>query len=903
MPTFEITRGDATYEVEAPDVPTAVRDLDTQLGVKAPAPGTTVDDIGTGIKSGITTGAISALPSIPALAYDVVRAPGQLVYRAADAIAGQLGYDKHYEENLAPGGLFAASRAVGDFATKTADQLVDAPKSAGGKITRAVTGAGIEALGGSGVFKVLGLAGRFFTNYDDAVAAAQAIGVAPAKAIQAVNEAGIEALAKQPVANAAYSAAAGGGGEIAEQQGAPPIVGALLGTAAAAGGHAAVRGGAAGVRAIGEQIDETLTRTPEIRDRKAAAALREAAKNPEALDEWARRGETGELVPGSKPTLYEAAGEDRGIGAEQRRQRMGNPVYKIEEEERRAAQNVARVEELKRLGGEGTPEEILTEFRKQRDEMDASTAAAERMAQDEAATAATRAGTAKTPEAVGTAIREPLVAAERAAKEEGGRLYDAIAAEGVTVGTGRLKAAVGKEFRDIPESPLSGDEKHFADLIKGYGGRLEFDLLQKLRSEVAGRARQFTLPDTVRRRFTLLKNAIDQAMDDGLAKALDADPSLMQRATANVPIDDALTQQQRAANTHWREMKQTFGAEPVKPIVAKAPTASGFKMTEAKVPEAAFRPGNTGGEHLRALRAAGATDAALTEAAALSLQQTAIRDGVIDPGKFRNWVDRHLPAIRELPPAVQQRFSSASTATRALEAATTARKAALKEFDESAVGKALGIPVENLQKAISSYLENPNATNQLAAAVAGNPAAKEGLQRLAAENILGRFRSASDDLSKAALTTWIDRNMKQLKTIYGAENARRFQRLVDDIERSRRLLTVGKDPAGPGTAGDIASMGKRAMGATVMSIISMGGGPKGVLIAGIAGAAKAIGAAMKTAGLQSVDEVLAQALLDPELARKLLTKAPALKNEKFRKGLGTTILRSSLAGMAYGGNQ
>jgi hypothetical protein len=145
--------------------------------------------------------------------------------------------------------------------------------------------------------------------------------------------------------------------------------------------------------------------------------------------------------------------------------------------------------------------------------------------------------------------------------------------------------------------------------------------------------------------------------------------------------------------------------------------------------------------------------------------------------------------------------------------------------------------------------------------------------------------------------------MKQLKTIYGAENARRFQRLVDDIERSRRLLTVGKDPAGPGTAGDIASMGKRAMGATVMSIISMGGGPKGVLIAGIAGAAKAIGAAMKTAGLQSVDEVLAQALLDPELARKLLTKAPALKNEKFRKGLGTTILRSSLAGMAYGGNQ
>ena len=117
------------------------------------------------------------------------------------------------------------------------------------------------------------------------------------------------------------------------------------------------------------------------------------------------------------------------------------------------------------------------------------------------------------------------------------------------------------------------------------------------------------------------------------------------------------------------------------------------------------------------------------------------------------------------------------------------------------------------------------------------------------------------------------------------------------------MLTVGKDPAGPGTAGDIAQMGKRAMGATVMSIISAGGGPKGLLIAGVVGAGKAIGSALRTAGLQSVDEVLAQALLNPELARKLLTKAPALKNEKFLKGLGSTILRSSVAGMAYGGNQ
>ena len=960
MPDFEISRGGEVYIITAPDEATAAAKAKAEFTSDKYAPETTVDDVGTGIKSGITTGAVAAAPGLGALITDIAEAPIHLGYNLADAAAGIAGYDTGLAKAHKPGGYFQRTGWVGEKAREQADRWVEPPKSSGGKIAREVTSAGIEALAGSGLFKFMG---RIFNSYDDAVRAAEAVQANPALAHTV--QAGVREAGTAPVAQAAYSAAAGGGSEIAEQQGAPPIVGALLGTVAAAGGHTAVRAVPAGVRAVGEQINETLTRTPEIRDRKAAEALRGAAKDPEALKGWAQRAKDaedayqaefakgdaadavrlesldlarreahGELVPGSKPTLYEAAGEDRGIGALQREQRMGNPVYKIEEEERRAAQNLARVEELKRLGGEGTPEEILTEFRKQRDEMDASTATAERTAQGAAATAAQRAGTTQTAEEIGEAIRTPVAAAQRDVTEVGNKLYRDIEDQGVTVGTGRLKAAIAKAFQDFRENPLAGREREIADIVRGYGDRVDFKLLRELRKDVASRARNQNLPDAEIGRAKFLKKAIDKAMDDGLAKALKEDPTVMQRAAASLdeearrlaeawklapppqgrvppstaaavePIDDALTQQYREANRNWAQnVKQPYEAAPVKGIVAEAPTPSGFKMTEAQVPEAAFRPGNTGGEKIRAMRAAGATDDALSEAAALSLQQTAMRDGVIDPQKFRNWVDRHLPAIRELPLAVQQRFSSASTATRALEAATAARKAALKDFDESAVGKALGIPVENLQKAISSYLENPNATNQLAAAVAGNKAAKEGLQRLVADNIIGRFTNASDDLSKGRLTTWIKDNKKQLATIYGADNARRFERLVDDVERSRKLLTVGKDPAGPGTAGDIAAMGKRAMGATVMSIISAGGGPKGLLIAGVVGAGKAIGAAMKTAGLQSVDEVLAQALLNPELARKLLTKAPALKNEKFLKGLGSTILRSSVAGMAYGGNQ
>jgi hypothetical protein len=77
------------------------------------------------------------------------------------------------------------------------------------------------------------------------------------------------------------------------------------------------------------------------------------------------------------------------------------------------------------------------------------------------------------------------------------------------------------------------------------------------------------------------------------------------------------------------------------------------------------------------------------------------------------------------------------------------------------------------------------------------------------------------------------------------------------------------------------------------------GGPAGSVVGGLL---KGIVGNLKTAGMKDVDAIFARALLDPEFARKLLTKAPALKNERFRKGLGTAILRSSALGAAYGGS-
>jgi hypothetical protein len=1098
------------------------------------APETTVEDLVQGGKSAVTTGAAAIPLSIPALAYDLAVAPGHLLYKSVDALNeaigvpagfGIEGYEKGFAKRHAElgGGPMGMSARNAELAAQASDLIVDPPKSRGGKIVRAMGSAGIEALGGTGFFKV---AGKLFASLPEA-------------------QAFLASMVEAPAAQTAYSAAAAGGGEIAQQNDIHPIVGSLLGTAAALGGHVAAQTAAplakAGVQAVKTAPADFLLRDEAAKERAVVKQLRKGATDKEGLQAWAARAQAaedeaarlradptaspdaiaaaeraarethGELVAGSKPTLYEAAGEDLGIGDLQRKAATKNTGgYGFGIEESRAAQNDARVAEFKRLAGTGEPQAILTFFRREREALDAADAAAETGRAQAAATAAERAGTLETPEVIGERVRAPVVQTQEAVTAHGNTLYRAIEDEGVTVGTGRLKAAVAQAYRDLRENPLSGREREIADLVRSYGGRVDFGLLRELRSDLASRIRDKNLSPKEKGRAEVLQSALDRAMDDGLARAVADDPNLFQRVADNLgapmaeggplamrgrrgaarpkpemplsefiarhgglpldaesaardwgsvrvkgrplahpggrgiddywretlmeegyipydvgpggelgtarnvddeirrllenelhggarpdqgalwpldgperemadaraliadrikregidnpspsaldeaarmmvegeekhpttayeravtqaeppapsavagdipfeggpgpgvpggrvepPVDQALTEQYRRANRNWAQnVKQPYELAPVERIVERAPTATGFEMTAGQVPEAAFRRGNTGGEHIRALRAAGATDQALADAAALSFQQTVIREGAVDPVKFRNWLDQHRAAIRELPPEVAQRLSSVHTATRLLEEATARRLANMRQFDESAVGKVLGIPLENLQKAIGTYLENPAASNELANRVAGNPQAQAGLRRLVADHILRRFKDASDNLSKASLTTFISRNKGQIEAIFGREGANRFRRLSDDIERSRRQMVTGKDPAGPGTAGDLL----RAAGAetTIMTLVAGLAGAPGVAAYGVT---KQILGAMRLAGIHGRDELFARALLNPDLARQLLTRAPALRNKKFAKSLGSTILRSAgaaAAGMAYGGNQ
>jgi hypothetical protein len=953
----KVTVDDKFRDLSPADKEATIEEIAGKMGVKPGAsegPGVVGEAGRIGAK-----GLIGAVAGLPALVGDYLTGR---VAAPINTIARLAGYGieegKPYSETPEPKPYIDVgmplSGAVSRVSEAAAGKIAPAPTSAEGRIGEALATGAIEALGGSGLFRV---AGKIFSSLPEAAAA-------------------FEALAAGPKTQAAYGAAAAGGGQAAQESGVNPVVGTVAGLAAAAGGHAVGAGLRAAPGAVKSALDENLVRTVPAQEARAAQQLREAATDPEALKHNLMFGQSPELVPGSRPTLYEATG-DIGIGQATRRARTAEEGFAAEAEARRGEQNLARRQEIQALGGAGDRDAVLTEFRRQRDALDQAQGFREGIAQTEADVAASRAGTTATPEEVGTALRSPMEASRRATAAEGGRLYDAIASEDVTVGTGRLKAAIGKDFRDIAENPLAPLERQVADLIKSYGQRIDFGKLQELRKRVAAESRNYTANDVTRRRFTVLKQAIDQAMDDGLARAVKDDPSLSQRLSAAAggtggergeagaraagggiptgtpvaeagaarppvggpgdvpggprispvsetpaprlseapppappfeappgvaePVDAALTRQQRAANAFWRDYKQRFGQEP---ILKGAATESGFKMTEAEIPRAAFRGGDRGAERIRALRAQGAPETALEQAAAYSFSQAAIREGAVNPALFRRWVRDHASALSEFSPQARRGFVSAADATATLERVTAERAAALKEFDNNAVGRVLGIRPEDLDKAIGSYLQRPSAAADLARAVQGNPAARDGLRRLTADWMTREFVKGNEiatagnpAVSGPAFKTFLNRNRPAMTAIFGAEGVERMQNLADDISRSQRAMVVGKDPAGPGTAGDLAALAKGAGKASVMAVLSKVLGPKGVAAVGVG---KTILGAMKLSGIASADELFARALLDPELARKLLTRGPAVKSPAFVKGLSATIVRSSLLGATRG---
>jgi hypothetical protein len=126
--------------------------------------------------------------------------------------------------------------------------------------------------------------------------------------------------------------------------------------------------------------------------------------------------------------------------------------------------------------------------------------------------------------------------------------------------------------------------------------------------------------------------------------------------------------------------------------------------------------------------------------------------------------------------------------------------------------------------------------------------------------------------------------------------------IAADLRRSNRSLTAVKIPGQSNTAQDALPELKKATpgsGSLLAQLVVAGGGGYGVhgvtgALTGVAGVlGKNVVGRMHEAGMEKVSDLIRQAMLDPELARLLLAKAPA-KNTGTAMTLAHRLRRLSV---------
>lgn len=349
-----------------------------------------------------------------------------------------------------------------------------------------------------------------------------------------------------------------------------------------------------------------------------------------------------------------------------------------------------------------------------------------------------------------------------------------------------------------------------------------------------------------------------------------------------------------AATKATRERIGTFNKGYARQILQRDGDKETFRMGEASVARNAFMPGPTGGERIKALVKAGARPSDIAEAASLSLSKH-IKDGVLDPKGFQRWRQQYDAALKELPQDVRAKFANASLASQTLNRVAALRKTKLDEFNKSVLGKLAKVDPDDLPKEIAGILNAKDGTakmRKLAQAAKSNQAARDGLKRAVAEYIEARFisnkevaASGENGIRADAFASFVKDKAPALRQVFSGEDLVRMRAIADDIKRAERSLQAIKIPGNSNSPQDIGAVldkhvekaGKTSLFSQIL--VAAGGG---ALIGDFTGAAvgaagagtKHILGSMRAAGMKRVDDLVLEMMLDPQLAKAALIKAP-----------------------------
>ncbi|MEP9354879.1 hypothetical protein ABLE93_14920 [Xanthobacter sp. KR7-65] len=356
----------------------------------------------------------------------------------------------------------------------------------------------------------------------------------------------------------------------------------------------------------------------------------------------------------------------------------------------------------------------------------------------------------------------------------------------------------------------------------------------------------------------------------------------------------------KAASEATKQRAQTFDSGRVGGTIQRSGATGPFQMEASVVPGRFFVPGPRGYEAMQALRNASPGAMAQVREYAISTLRKAAQspaDGTLDPAKVQAWRQKHADALRAMP-EVDRMLADPVQASETLARLATARKEQMDAFQQGAVARLLNVEdPADVSKIIGGIFSRQDAVQQmtrLARETAGNEEARNGLRKAVADFVNLRFisntegaTSGTDMMRSDAFQQFLRQNTPALRQVLSGPEIMTLQAIAADLKRSNRSIAAVKLPGGSNTAQDLNGIAKVNGGESWLSrILSPGalasaGAAAGSVAGGGIGAAAGAGGgaqlgrviqAMRQAGLQSVDQIVTDAMLNPERARALLAQ-------------------------------
>jgi hypothetical protein len=696
---------------------------------------------------------------------------------------------------------------------------------------------------------------------------------------------GAKGLAGNLLTSGVAGGAGAGAGEVAKEAGLPQhyqiaanVIGGLFG----GGATATVLG--AGAKATQAANNTLGLMTKKGQELKAGQILDQKAADSAAFR--AALEKESETVPGSQPTTFQQTG-DMGIGSLERAHSTKNPQEFMQ---RRAEQNTARLEQLKAVQESGNPEEIGNYLRQGLQEIDNDTNQALNATATRAWEQAHRLGGHNDPETYGAILRHDLQTAEANARTRERALWNAVDPNhSLTIMTQPLGQAVDTVYGRLSQAAtasLTPAEQRIRGVIQRYQPAEPFGELTDLRSLVSSEMRSELYGKgrtQAYARLSQLRGEIENVVNGPI---LDSAAGSFGQSQAS--------QRLQAATEATRQRAQTFNADPYKGILRREGAYGPFKMKDSAVAQKIFHPGPTGFQDVQSYRAAVGPQVAepmLEEYAVSSLRRAAMNeDGTINPAKFDTWRRAHTDSLRAMPPTFHARIDSAADSSRLMADVASRRAEVLNDYRKSAFGKLIDqTEPEDITRMVGGMFGKQNSTqvmDQLSRAVSTNPAAKDGLRRAVADYITKKFVSNTEAgtsennlIRSDQFQTFMKNNKDALGKVFNEDEVKSMQAIADDLHRSNRSIAAIKLPGGSNTAQDVAAMAQHGLGTSLLAKLIVHGtgiGAGGVLgnipgaIAGYLGAHAAVH--MRDAGINNVDRLVREALLNPNVARDLLKR-------------------------------